>query len=171
MGPTPTRDPTSTEVRKPISLDEYKISNSVHNFDLFVTELYGSYVEPNDLENQPDFLRYEIIEVMLRAVGIDQGYALSDLIEDYYFEPEQMGDLQAMTPGIIDVSSIAGCGSCCSCCRFLCRCALLQMLSTFFLKASSYAMVQYNGDRAPSYWYYYNSSLFCGTARKRVTLI
>ncbi len=27
------------------------------------------------------------------------------------------------------------------------------MLSTFFLKASSYAMVEYNADRAKSYWY------------------
>ncbi len=26
-----------------------------------------------------------------------------DLIEDYYFKPNQMGSLEAMTPGILDV--------------------------------------------------------------------
>ncbi len=38
--------------------------------------LYNDYVLPNDLENDPEFLEYEMIEVMLRAVDIDQGYAL-----------------------------------------------------------------------------------------------
>ena len=51
-----------------------------------------------------DFLKFEFVDTLLRAVGIEQEYAFSDQIRDKYFHEEQIGNLTAMTPGAIDVS-------------------------------------------------------------------
>ena len=51
-----------------------------------------------------DFLKYEFVDTLLRAVGIEQEYAFSDQIREKYFHEDQIGNLTAMTPGAIDVS-------------------------------------------------------------------
>ncbi len=88
--------------------------------------------------------------------------------------PDQLGNLEAMTPGLIDVRNFAkkiNCGrilthnlltqkrsflSCKNIYSFwaivLLPPLLLKVTSTFFLKASSHAMVEYNSARSPSYW-------------------
>lgn len=91
--------------------------------------VYFDFLEPNNFQNDTDFLRDELVLTLLRAVGISQEYALAQLLEQYYYEGWQIGDLKLMTPGTID------------------------MLSTFFLKASSYKMVQENSKYENSYWY------------------
>ena len=52
-----------------------------------------------------DFLKFEFVDTLLRAVGIEQEYAFSDQIREKYFHEDQIGNLTAMTPGAIDVSS------------------------------------------------------------------
>ena len=64
---------------------------------------YNTYLSPNEVTNNETFLKYDLTETMLRMVGIDQGYAFSDQINEMYFETSQMGDLKSMTPGMIDV--------------------------------------------------------------------
>ena len=51
------------------------------------------------------------------------------MIRDEYFEEWQLGNLTDMRPGVID------------------------LLSVFFLKASSYKTIQQNSEFMPSYWY------------------
>lgn len=119
--------------------------------------MYFDFLEPNNFQNDTDFLRDELVLTLLRAVGISQEYALAQLLEQYYYEGWQIGDLKLMTPGTIDVSISGIC--------FITNCSLnfvvgmdfcidlFQMLSTFFLKASSYKMVQENSKYENSYWY------------------
>ena len=59
----------------------------------------------NNLQNDTEFLKTEYIPTLLKAVGISQSYALTKLVEDYYFRDYMMGDLELMTPGSIDVSA------------------------------------------------------------------
>ncbi|TRY73092.1 hypothetical protein TCAL_02196 [Tigriopus californicus] len=91
--------------------------------------VYFDFLVPNNIQNDTEFMRDELVLTLLRAVGISQEYALAQLLEQYFFQEWQMGDLGQMTPGTVD------------------------MLSTFFLKASSYKMVQENSKYENSYWY------------------
>ena len=36
---------------------------------------------------------------------VSQGIGLKDLVEAFYFRPDQIGGLEAMTPGLIDFES------------------------------------------------------------------
>eukprot|EP00095_Tigriopus_kingsejongensis_P005622 maker-scaffold335_size202896-snap-gene-1.19 protein:Tk05622 transcript:maker-scaffold335_size202896-snap-gene-1.19-mRNA-1 annotation:"hypothetical protein DAPPUDRAFT_240263" len=91
--------------------------------------VYNEFLIPNNFHNNTDYLANELILQLLTTVGIDQEYALADLLEVYYFQEWQLGSLEHMVPGMIDI------------------------LSTFFLKASSYKMVQENSKNNQSYWY------------------
>ena len=52
-----------------------------------------------------DFLKFEFVDLLLRAVGIEQEYAFSDELIKKYFHEDQIGNLTAMTPGAVDVRS------------------------------------------------------------------
>lgn len=56
------------------------------------------------LKNDPDFLTNELFVILFRLLGlnvtVDQGMA----IRDEYFTPDQLGNYEAMMPGMIDVS-------------------------------------------------------------------
>ena len=67
---------------------------------------YNTFLKPNNFTEDETFLKYDLAEVMLKMVGIDQGYAFSDEIVAKYFEETEMGDLKSMTPGIVDVSAV-----------------------------------------------------------------
>ena len=66
--------------------------------------VYTEYLVPAGLHNDTDFLENELVNKLLHAIKISQGYALKDLLEAYYFRPWQMGSLEHMTPGAVDVS-------------------------------------------------------------------
>jgi hypothetical protein len=53
-----------------------------------------------------DFLKYEFVDLLMRAVGIEQEYAFSDELIKKYFHEDQIGNLTAMTPGAVDVCSL-----------------------------------------------------------------
>merc|ERR1712127_1102286 len=91
--------------------------------------LHNEWMVKNNLTQDEDFLKYEVIPTLLQTVGVSQYYAVKELLRDQYWETESLGDLPAMIPGMTD------------------------LLSVFFIKASAYEMVQQNSHRAPSYWY------------------
>ena len=68
--------------------------------------IWDDYIAANHLENDTDFFRYELVDVLLTSVGIDQGFAFDRQIEEYYYEPWQMGDPEAMVYGSVDVSGL-----------------------------------------------------------------
>ena len=43
------------------------------------------------------------MDLLLRAVGIEQEYAFSDSLQEKYWHDDQIGNLTAMTPGAVDV--------------------------------------------------------------------
>ena len=65
--------------------------------------LYNEFIVPNNIGEDIDFLKYEMVDTLLRAVGIEQEYAFSDSLVKKYFHEDQLGNLTAMTPGAVDV--------------------------------------------------------------------
>ena len=45
------------------------------------------------------------MDYFLSVVGMDQGFAVSDIITEEYFKPEELGDFDKMMTGMVDVSS------------------------------------------------------------------
>ena len=65
--------------------------------------MYKRYLEPRSLLNDTDFLQGEFVSTLLESIGIDQGYVFSDLITNKFFLPGQLGTLDLMIPGVVDV--------------------------------------------------------------------
>ena len=77
-------------------------SRDIHiGFPLSV--VYKRYLKPRSLLNDTDFLQGEFVSTLLESIGIDQGYVFSDLIANKFFLPDQLGDLDLMIPGAVDV--------------------------------------------------------------------
>ena len=57
------------------------------------------------MQEDADFLENGLINFMLRVVNMDQGYAISDVLKEKYFYESEFQDFQAMTAGLVDVSS------------------------------------------------------------------
>ena len=65
----------------------------------------NDFIKPNwDMVTDPDFLRFDFVDFLLSVVGINQGYAFSDLISKKYFLDSQIGTLNKMLYGAMDVS-------------------------------------------------------------------
>ena len=58
------------------------------------------------MRNDEYFLKYESVDFLLSAAQAFQGYASADIIRDHYFHPEEMGNWDAMAPGLRDVTLI-----------------------------------------------------------------
>jgi hypothetical protein len=43
---------------------------------------------------------------LLRVLGVDQGNGISNHLENFYFRPEHIGNLELMTPGLVDVRTL-----------------------------------------------------------------
>ena len=91
--------------------------------------VYNDFMEPNNLTKNETFLRYDIIHTLMQVVDVSNSYAVEYMIEKEYFEDWMMGNLTLMQPGLID------------------------LLSVFFLKASSYEFMAQNSKYEDSYWY------------------
>ena len=94
------------------------LSTKLHKFDLFhrtnffmlieisfIAVVYKDFILAANKSDDIDFLKFEFVDTLLRAVGIEQEYAFSDQIREKYFHEDQIGNLTAMTPGAIDVST------------------------------------------------------------------
>ena len=77
---------------------------NTNTYFLPVLVVYKDFILAANKSDDSDFLKFEFVDTLLRAVGIEQEYAFSDQIRDKYFHEEQIGNLTAMTPGAIDVS-------------------------------------------------------------------
>ena len=71
----------------------------------FISVVYKDFILAANKSDDMDFLKFEFVDTLLRAVGIEQEYAFSDQIREKYFHEDQIGNLTAMTPGAIDVST------------------------------------------------------------------
>ena len=91
--------------------------------------VYNEYLTPNNRTEDEEFFRDEFIHTLMKTVGVSNSYAIEYMIQNAYFEDWMMGNLTAMQPGLID------------------------LLSVFFLKASSYEFVKQNSQYEDSYWY------------------
>ncbi len=91
--------------------------------------MYDDFLLPNDLvDDQIYFTRRYMID-LLRVLGVDQGNAIADHLEEFYFRPDQLGSLEKMTAGLVDFEG------------------------AFFIKASAYHMIEENSKHARSFYY------------------
>ena len=113
--------------------------------------VYNEFMVPNTFVDDEEFLTYDLIPQLLKTVGVSNAYAMEESIKKEYFREWQMGNLTLMQPGIID------------------------LLSNFFLKASSFKTVQEHSKYKDSYWYSFDykaeqkslfHALFADTAKK-----
>jgi carboxylesterase type B len=104
--------------------------------------IFNEFLVPNGLDTDLEFLKYGIVPKLLETCEISNYYGLKELVASSYFAEGQLGNLTAMTAGLVDFFSV------------------------FFIKAAAYEFVQDNADQgAPSYWYAFdydlsNKSLF-----------
>ena len=91
--------------------------------------VYNRFMVPNNLTEDTYWLSYEFVPQLLKTVRMENSYGIEELLERAYFDEWQIGDLRAMQDGLID------------------------LLGTFFLKASSYEMVEENSRYIDSFWY------------------
>ena len=110
--------------------------------------MYKRYLKPRSLLNDTDFLQGEFVSTLLESIGIDQGYVFSDLIANKFFLPGQLGNLDLMIPGVVDVRR-----------KFLRlknlakKLLVWQLLSVLYFKGTCYETVRQNSRFADSYWY------------------
>ena len=53
-----------------------------------------------------NFLKHKILELMFEVVGMDLGYSIKNPVQEAYFWPSEIGNFQAMTRGLKDVTFI-----------------------------------------------------------------
>ncbi|XP_059484238.1 uncharacterized protein LOC132201785 [Neocloeon triangulifer] len=103
-----------------------------HEGTLLYQSYYNNILLPNGFVNNTDFLKNDFTKFLLvDYLGIqDQGNTLGIAVENTYLGKENMGDLRAMTPGLID------------------------LLAGLLMKGPTHATVEYNAAKgAPSYLY------------------
>jgi len=101
-----------------------------HEGSFVYATVYNSFLAPNNYIDNEKFLRQDLVHQLLQTVEIGNSYPVEYMVEEAYFQDWQMGDLEQMRPGIID------------------------MLGVFFLKASSYEFVTESADQgSQAYWY------------------
>jgi len=93
-------------------------------------EVYNKFFLPNNLTNDTEFLKIDLVHQLLQTTELGNSYPVEYLVEEAYFDEWQMGDLEAMQAGIID------------------------LLGVFFLKGSSYEFVVESSDQgSKAFWY------------------
>ena len=66
--------------------------------DVYITGINDS------LRNDPVWLTHDLVPYLLSVVDHKHGYTYSDLVTRDYFQPEDLGNWEAMSEGIVDVS-------------------------------------------------------------------
>ncbi|CAB4055582.1 Cholinesterase 1,Acetylcholinesterase,Cholinesterase 2,Pyrethroid hydrolase Ces2a,Acetylcholinesterase 1 [Lepeophtheirus salmonis] len=97
--------------------------------------VYNTFLKPNNLTNKKpeskNYLKYDFLDDIHRAVNFKEGYSLEDIIiRDYFGEDTDMSNLKATTPGLIDY------------------------IGMHLLKASTYYMMSKHVDNnGEAFWY------------------
>jgi len=103
-----------------------------HEGSFVLGMIYNSYLLPNNVMEDTFFLRHYFTETMLDALGLkDDSGVIYELINYRFFQPNQLGDWCDMIDGMIN------------------------MVGTFFIKASTYEFMKYN-DLIGSASYFYS---------------
>ena len=77
-----------------------------HEGSFVYATVYNSFFVPNNLTNDTSFLTKDLTHQLLQTVEIGNSYPVEYLVEESYFEKEQLGDLMAMRPAIIDLLGV-----------------------------------------------------------------
>merc|ERR1711931_20288 len=102
-----------------------------HEGSFVLGMIYNSYLLPNDVMNDEDFLRYLFSSTLLEALGLkeDSG-VIYELINYRFFQNHELGDWELMIDGLIN------------------------MVGTFFIKASTYEFMKFHDlGNAETYFY------------------
>lgn len=102
-----------------------------HEGSFVLGMIYNSFIAPNNVTSDSYFLRYEFTEAMLDSMGIkDYTGVLYELISYRYFEDDDLGVWDLMIDGMVN------------------------LVGTFFIKASSYEFMKFNQlSGAENYFY------------------
>jgi len=93
--------------------------------------MYGLYFVPNHYLNDTFFLEYEFIDTLLKAMGLnDESGNIYEMLEYSFFRHKDMGTWSTMMEGMVN------------------------MVGTFFIKASTYEFMKYNELTGSESWFY-----------------
>jgi len=93
--------------------------------------IYTSYILPNEVTTDSHFLRHQFTATLLEALGLkDESGVIYELINYRFFDDEQLGDWCGMIDGLIN------------------------MVGTFFIKASTYEFMKFNDLLGAESYYY-----------------
>ena len=71
-----------------------------------VSVIYNSYILPNGITEDANFLRHSFSATLLEALGIkDDSGIIYELINYRYFEDSMLGDWDLMIDGMVNVSN------------------------------------------------------------------
>jgi len=102
-----------------------------HEGSFVLGMIYNSYIVPNNVTTDTDFLRYEFTEVLLDALGIkDESGVIYELVNYRYFMDEDLGDWDAMIDGMVN------------------------LVGTFFIKASTYEFMKFHSVAGSESYFY-----------------
>jgi len=92
-----------------------------HEGSFVLGMIYNSYIVPNDVMTNSHFLRHLFSETLLEAMGLkDDSGVIYELINYRFFDNDELGDWCSMIDGMVN------------------------MVGTFFIKASTYEFMKYN---------------------------
>ena len=111
--------------------------------------IYNSYIAPNNVTTDSHFLRYDFTEKMLDALGIkDSTGVIYELINYRYFTEDVLGTWDLMIDGMVNVRLLHSALIMLSIYHFI------QLVGTFFIKASTYEFMKFNSlAGAVNYFY------------------
>merc|ERR1712212_178959 len=115
----------------PTSPKEAMFGSNKHEGSFVLGMIYNSYLLPNDVMNDENFLRYLFSSTLLEALGLkeDSG-VIYELINYRFFQNHELGDWELMIDGLIN------------------------MVGTFFIKASTYEFMKFHDlGNAETYFY------------------
>ena len=137
--------------------------------------VHNTFLVPNGFDHNQTILNGAFIDLLLTSVGIDQPYLFKNMIEQKYFMPGQMGTLELMAPGAVDVSwdeesneltselfkqeDIISTDLMRSKSQFTRACCFesfsiaFQLMGVLYLKASAYEFAGHNSLYSDTYWY------------------
>jgi len=109
-----------------------------HEGSFVLGMIYNSYLLPNDVMNDENFLRYLFSSTLLEALGLkeDSG-VIYELINYRFFQNHQLGNWELMIDGLIN------------------------MVGTFFIKASTYEFMKFH-DLGSAETYFYSFEHYGG---------
>jgi len=103
-----------------------------HEGSFVLGMIYNSYIKPNHVTTNEHFLRHQFSATLLEALGLkDDSGVIYELINYRFFEDNELGDWCMMIDGLVN------------------------LVGTFFIKASTYEFMKFN-DLIGSESYYYS---------------